>query len=355
MQAYEVHKFVFEAVKPNFAALDPQRNYDMQLIILQNWINENVDPKELKTALTVWLRDQGRNEESLQVQSLKDWHVRTPGMYAYMLINGATLSPKTIEFLNRKLAEALAKYSPEEPEMPEQPELTKAQRDAEQYSRLQGVLKQYANIGSPKWEQVENFVKKLQPSPRAVNEVIKDLKDFAQAAKAAGDRIQIKRLNQIAALLKGLGAKKTQMNVDRVVKVKRNDGSIDRKATKAATKTVSKINYQPYSSKYKVTSIKPEKVIGAKAVLTFDEDSRLINLYVADKDGALEFKGPKLRGWSVEAGSVTRKLRNPERDLEKLVSGGLVRIQRIMTQDLKGAKGIPRPTFKHSTVILKAY
>jgi hypothetical protein len=356
MQSYELKSPIFENVKPDFQKLQPGSGYDLQLITLQNWVNDSIEPKDLKAALVAWLMDQNRDQEAEQVKMLKDWQAKTAGMYAYMALQGATLSDRTLQFLNKKVDEALARYGAvDDVEPSTEPEMTKGQKDEDQYQRLQAVLKQYVRLGTPSWDQVTEFVKNMQPSPKAVREVIKDLREIASAAKAAGDRDQIKKLNQIANLLKGLGAKKTAMDVDRKVKVKRDDGSVDSRASKAATKAIGEVNYLPYSSKYNLTSIKPEKLIGAKAVLTFDEDSRLLNLFVASSDEGLQFKGPKLRGWTVDAGSATRRLRKPERDLEKMTSGGLARIQRIMNQDLKGAKGIPRPTLKPTTVILKAY
>ena len=357
MQSYELKSPLFENIKPDFQKLRPGSGYDLQLITLQNWVNDNIEPKDLKNALVAWLMDQNRDQEAEQVKMLKDWQTKIAGIYAYMALQGARLSDRTLQFLNKKISEALARYSSsiDEPELDVEPEMTKSQKDQDQYQRLQAILKQYMRLGTPSWNQINDYVKKMAPSPNAVREVIKDLREYAISAKAAGDREQIKKLNQIANLLRGLGAKKIAMSTDRKVKIKRDDGSIDFRASKNATKSISQVKYLPYSSKYNLTSIKPEKIIGAKAALTFDEDSRLLNLFVASDDMGLQFKGPKLRGWTVEAGSVTRRLRKPERDLEKLISGGLARIQRIMNQNLKGAKGIPRPTLKPTTLILKAY
>ena len=356
MQAYELKNTLFENVKPDFKSLRPGPGYDLQLISLQNWVNDNIEPKDLKAALITWLMDQNRSQEAEQAKNLKDWQAKIPGMYAYLVLQGSKLSDRTMQFLNKKIDEILTRYGDEmEYDIDDPPEMTKSQKDIDQYQQLQAILKQYIRLGTPSWNQITERVKSMNPSPKAVREVVKDLREFAAAAKSTGDKNQIKKLNQIANLLKGLGAKKTAMDVDRKIKIKRDDGSVDYRASKEATKAIGKVNYLPYSSKYNITSIKPEKVIGAKALLTFDEDSRLLNLFVASDTSGLQFKGPKLRGWSVEAGSVTRRLRKPERDLEKIISGGLARIQRIMNSDLKGAKSIPRPTLKSTTVILKAF
>ncbi len=357
MYAYELKTTLFEDVKPDFKILKPGPGYDLQLISLQNWINDNIDPKDLKTALITWLMDQKRTHEAQQIKNFKDWQTRTPGMYAYMLLQGSKLSDRTMQFLNKKIDEILVKYgNTDENEVDDEPtEMTKSQKDMDQYQQLQAILKQYVRSGIPNWDKITDLVKSMKPSPKAIKEVIKDLRDVAAYAKSTGNRDQIKKLNQIAVLLKGLGATKMAMSTNRKVKIKQDDGSIDIRASKAATKAIGEIKYLPYSSKYNITSIKPEKVIGAKAVLTFDEDSRLLNLFVANSSTGLNFKKSKLQGWSPEAGSVTRRLRKPERDLPKMLTGNLSKIQKIMNADLKGAKGIPRPTLKPTTVILKAY
>lgn len=84
-------------------------------------------------------------------------------------------------------------------------------------------------------------------------------------------------------------------------------------------KVVSKLSFLKEDTKLKITSVNPEKIIGAQELWTFMTDRRYVSHYVADGPAGLSIKGSTIHGFNVEK-SLRKKLRKPE-DFLKLLDG----------------------------------
>lgn len=92
------------------------------------------------------------------------------------------------------------------------------------------------------------------------------------------------------------------------------------RATKApaADKVIKYLKFQKDSKEYKLASIDPSKIIGAKQVWLFNTKTRMLTFYTAADDKGLTVKGSTMQNYG-ESGS--KKLRKPEVTLPSILGG----------------------------------
>lgn len=101
---------------------------------------------------------------------------------------------------------------------------------------------------------------------------------------------------------------------------------------KTAAQLVSKVKYKQKDDTFKLTSIAPENVIGAKTFYVFNSKYRTLGMYVAaDEIKGLSIKGATIQGFD-EAKSIKKKLRKPERWLPVVLTGGKVALRHLFEE-----------------------
>ena len=83
---------------------------------------------------------------------------------------------------------------------------------------------------------------------------------------------------------------------------------------KSADKQVTKLNFAPESSEFKITSINPTNIIGARRLYTFNVKYRIITEYVCELPKGFEVRGSTIYGIDANS-SRAIKLRKPEESL----------------------------------------
>jgi len=110
-----------------------------------------------------------------------------------------------------------------------------------------------------------------------------------------------------------------------------------RKPRKAKQKTpsmlVKKLKFKNKDDEYGYTSIKPEDIIGSDQLWIFNTKKKTLSVYNAMAASGLSIKGSKIIGYD-ENTSITKKLRKPKEQLEKLMNGGKVILKKFMS-DIK--------------------
>lgn len=90
-----------------------------------------------------------------------------------------------------------------------------------------------------------------------------------------------------------------------------------RKRTIKADKIVSKIQYLKTDAKLKITSIDPQKIVGAQSLWVYMVNRKYLTHFVADGPNGLTMSGSTVKGFNPEQ-SLRKKLRKPE-DMVKIV------------------------------------
>jgi hypothetical protein len=142
-------------------------------------------------------------------------------------------------------------------------------------------------------------------------------------------------------------------NIGQIKRAVRKQAVRRRKPTSAA-KMVSRLKFQTDSKEFKVVSVPPEKIIGAKALLVFNTKYRLLSIYEAsDLERGLDVKGTTLHGFS-EASSKTKKIRAPESVLPEMVSGSRIGCRTIFN-NLKTKDIVASGRINNDTILLKVF
>ncbi len=117
-------------------------------------------------------------------------------------------------------------------------------------------------------------------------------------------------------------------------------------------KLVSGIKYQKDSKEYKIASINPVDIIGAKELWCFDTKTRKLIKYVADKlTGPLSVKGTCIVGFS-EAESSAKTLRKPIDQLSTFMKATKVAL-RTFLKDINAVEVKPNGRININIVLLK--
>ena len=114
------------------------------------------------------------------------------------------------------------------------------------------------------------------------------------------------------------------------------------------SKIVSKLKYMKSFPELKLNSIKPEKLINAKEVWTYNTATRMLGYYTSQ--GGMTVSGTTLKGFDF---TEQRRLRKPDIQLEGLLktrNGQLIKKFNLMAKTVK-TSGTGR--FNNSTIILK--
>jgi len=112
-----------------------------------------------------------------------------------------------------------------------------------------------------------------------------------------------------------------------------NNCNSKRKTRKRKVKTpgelVSKLKYKASDDTYKITSIDPVDILDASQVWVFDTKTRFLYKYISDVGIAV--KGTTLKEWN-EDQSFKKKIRKPDLILPDVVSGGKVKLRKLMDE-----------------------
>ena len=109
---------------------------------------------------------------------------------------------------------------------------------------------------------------------------------------------------------------------------------------KSASKLVEKMKYLKVDTKYKLTSIAPDQIVGANELWVFNIKTRKLGKYVAsnidpkglNRDGSgLSVKGTTIIGFD-ETNSIQKTLRKPEQQLKEFKDAGKVKLRKFLEE-----------------------
>ena len=115
---------------------------------------------------------------------------------------------------------------------------------------------------------------------------------------------------------------------------------------------VAKMKYEKSNDEFKLTSIKPQDIIGASKLIVFNTKYRQLSIYYAKDLSGLNVKGSTLQNFS-EDKSETRRLRKPHAMLQESVKG--IRAFNKAWGTLKTKATKPTGRINDKTIILKVF
>jgi hypothetical protein len=120
---------------------------------------------------------------------------------------------------------------------------------------------------------------------------------------------------------------------------------------KPASVLVSKVKYMKDFAELGLTSVPPEKMIGALQVWTFNTKTRTLSVYNAYNAKGLSVKGTTLQNFE-ESTSISKRLRKPEVTLKDVLGGGKIILRKLMG-DLSTKESPATGRINEDTIIVR--
>ena len=114
---------------------------------------------------------------------------------------------------------------------------------------------------------------------------------------------------------------------------------------------VAKVAYLQEFAELNLTSVAPEKIIGASQVWTYNTKTKLLSQYIADNAKGFAIKGTTIQNYNQQT-SIGKKLRKPQVTTKEVLEGGKIKLRKIMeTLTTKASELTGR--LNSDTIILK--
>lgn len=303
----------------------------LELSELLNWYADCAEPKQYPGWLTTWAKAAGYKPEDIALlKSRGKKIVPTFAHLARAVTNGCVFEDKHIDTLKAGIADFLAKarfYDAEEGEE-EDESLAKIRANIRKYghfSRLDAVVDQSIEgllMGDP--TIAPDCFERLKSDgiTAAEAKTLKDayapmLAEFKEARKGKDDQ-----LKEGYAFLKKRGLEKLikfleelSSNLELVISSKKAQRKPRKQLAVSSEKIVRRVKFQKDSAEYNLTSILPEKIIGAKLLWVFNTSNRVLSYYKSDT--GLKVKGTTIQDYTE---SSAKKLRKPKEVLPTILS-----------------------------------
>lgn len=360
--------------KPNFKYLKPGHDYRVNLIKFLSWVDENVDKEKFQKSFKDWLVKYDK-EIADNLSYFKLWQLSNLMNYAYLEKNGAHLTGETKEYIIKEinnLRNILDKKKEKEEKIQkdeEDGEESIKQKNINKYMKYQALVKQYINLEKGDINQIVSRMFAEKIPDYALDMIIEDLYGWVEhylQQKTRENKEKLSRLDEFINILESKKVRSKALNdLKSIYKKKKDEYKKERvrlsgskeKRTKNITsdervKSKKVVRYKK-DSEYGYRSLKPDAIIGAKILVTFDDVLRILNIYIAEDATGLILSRSKIKGFDKEK-SFSIRIRKPEEHLDRIVKLKADKIESLIMR-LKTKKQAIKPLLTERTVILKAF
>lgn len=123
------------------------------------------------------------------------------------------------------------------------------------------------------------------------------------------------------------------------------------KKAKSAVDVVKNLKFQKEDKELKIVSVHPTEIVGCKQLWTYNTKYKKLTRYDAVGPNGIQVKGTTLIGFDVETAS-SKALRKPNISLQSLLSAGKVALRTFMSE-LKTSETKPNGRINEQTILLR--
>lgn len=321
-----------------------------------NWYSYMVDAKGAREFLEEFLEKAGRVGQLELLGKVPD--VRLPltaAWIARMITNGVDVPQQFVETMNRGLFAAFDsipdKFIVSEEEVPQKPRDRTAEKLSDLIGEIEGLIDDEAyNDSFFEWLQKNSVPVAFVPAIIAKYQPV--LEELVAALKGTEQQV-------IEAY--SFAAKKSKMFraefLVRVIQDSRKYADSKRTARRprkprvvSVDKKIARLKFQATSTEFKMSSISPERIIGAKELWMLDARYKLVTVLRAP--AGLDIKGTAVTGFDAEKSETRRLGRGNGKLLESLLTMGKSGLKTVM--DRMGSRMDLRARCTDHTLLLRA-
>lgn len=123
------------------------------------------------------------------------------------------------------------------------------------------------------------------------------------------------------------------------------------KKQKSPSLQVKKLQYLDKFNELQLTSISPEKIVGAEQLWVYNTKTRYLGLYMSNDSFGFTVKGSTIKNYN-QTLSIEKKLRKPAETLKNILSGGKIILKKTLPELKTKQKSLTGRINKH-TILLR--
>ena len=290
---------------------------DMSIAKALNWYSYYKDYKDSKKYALQYLTKKGHKKDIIEkLSKVPDAYFSNVGFVCRISERGAKLEPGQLLWIDKKI-QGLLQWSPPktDDDVEEKPKVNIQDRIKEQSREMIGELEGFVDSYKESFNAYEwmnsNGVKSVHAKlisqyftyrmkePQVVlnGKADDDLKEaYSHFSKS--------ELKKYVSFLADIVS-----DAERIINNSKATRKPRAKKAKSADKLISKLQYKKEDTEYKLASINPTEIIGAKQLWVFNTKTRKLGVYHAWTDSGLSVKGTSIYGYTDN--SVSKTLRKP--------------------------------------------
>lgn len=324
----------------------------LQIITALNWLRQEQTPELSRR----WLKDfMKKNYTKQQINDVLSNIRYMPSSWfsvARLLTNGSVLPDSVTEQLKQEIARIIDITDDTQPGRPVLVKQVTIPTEALEYI---DALLEKSKTSKVNEEELAR-VTKMNLSKAQIDIIIKDyaneLKDLTLVdsgdpeASESYSGYTKKQVRSMLGLLTNLFEQLQQ--VKKVIPVRAKSIKKPRKVNKE--KMVSRLRFMKESAEYRVASVDPQKLLGAKTAVVFNSKNRAVAIYYAKNEEGFKVSGSSLKNFD-DTKSSTKRFRKPNDIIHLGIKAGI-------EKTFAACKTIARPAngrFNEHTIILKVW
>lgn len=332
-----------------------RRQLDMLRVL--SWYNYMCSRHDARSYMETYLKSQGRTADLRTLKRVPDvWINLQAGWFARILTRGGVGFEDSFEL---RLRETLAKAGARSDDDVEKPKFAPTIQDrvADKASDAIGALDEL--IDEKGWAiDVYEWLTKKQVTPvtaRKIRDFFKPIAD--EAAELIGRKPDPQLVEGYRSLTKSQQKQRSTFytklleDCDRFADVAKKQKAPRKKKPVTVEKKLKGLKFQLESKDYKLASIKPEKIVGATELWTFNTKYRTLTVFHALDRGGLDVKGTTMTNYDPERSKTYRVARKTEQHLATALKGAKRAINKML-DELKVA-GLQH-RINENTILLRA-
>ena len=351
----EVEQKVVSGGEPDFV-----KTPDLHLSIALNWYSYYKDLKDSKNYLVSYMVKQNYTKQDIaKISKVSDSFISNTGFVCRLLERGAGLSVKQISWIENKINEFLKMAdTTKDAEKDVAPKVNIQERIQEQSSEFIGELEGYLDTYKEKFSPYEwmnsNGVKAAH-ARKIVSHFLPKLTEPVLVMSGKADEELLESYNCFSKVEIKKYVNFIQQIIDDANRIVSNS-NITRKPRKvkkpSSEKLVSKMQYKKDDVEYKIVSINPSDIIGAKQLWVFNTKTRRLGVYYAWTQAGLTVKGTSIHDFTDNSSSKT--LRKPNDVLQTLVKATERKYENTF-KEIKASEQSLTGRINTDTILLKVF
>lgn len=333
---------------------------DISVARALNWYSYYRDYKDSKKYVLQFMAKRGTSKKDIEkLSKVPDNMFSNVGFVCRLTERGATLEPTQMMWIDKKV-QGLLQWQPpkEKDEDDDKPKVNIQERIKEQTRQMVGELEGFVDNYKEPFDAYEWMVTNGVKSVHA--KIISQFFTFRlkepklvldgkcdDDLKEAYSHLNKSELKKFVTFIHAIIS-----DAERIINNSKAVRKPRKKKAKSVDKIIAKVQYKKEDTEYKIVSIDPAEIIGAKQLWVFNTKTRKLGVYFAWTQGGLSIKGTTIDGYTDT--SVSKTLRKPA-DVFLAIQKGTERKYKTVFDGIKSTEQALTGRLNTDTILLKVF